>query len=103
LVKPSDRSLDDPALFAEPGAVWLPWPGYRNADAAGAEFLTVAAGAVGAVAEEPVGAATRTAALATHRRDRVDERQQLEDVVVVSGGERERERRASSAGDRMVF
>jgi hypothetical protein len=103
LVQPGEGALDDPALFAEPGAVWLIVGGDAGADASGAELLAVAAGAVGAVAENPVGAAAWPASSAAHRRDRVDERKQLEDVVVVGGGERERERSPASAGDRMVF
>ena len=103
LVQPADRALDDPALFAETGAVRLfrPWDG--GADPAGTQFLPVAAGVVGAVAEQPLRPAARPAALATHRRDRIHERQQLEDVVLVAAGEGERERCAPSAGQRMVL
>jgi hypothetical protein len=59
----------------------------RGADAAGAELLAVAAGVVGAVSKQPPRPPTRAAALAAHGRDRVDERQQLEDVVVVAAAE----------------
>jgi hypothetical protein len=103
LVQPGDRALDDPALLAEPGAVWLLRPRDRGADPAGAQLAAVAAGVVGAVAEQPPRPPTRAAALAAHGRDRIDQWQQLEDVVVVCGGERERERRTPSAGKRMVL
>src|SRR4051812_7446032 len=63
----------------------------------------MAARVVGAVSEQPLRPAAWPAAFAAHGRDRVDERQQLEDVVLVAGGEGERERGASSAGDRMVL
>lgn len=51
LVQPGDCALDDPALFAEPGAVRLLGSWNRGADAAGAQLAAVAAGVVGAVAE----------------------------------------------------
>ena len=38
LVEPGDCSLDDPAVFAEPGAVLALWPGDLRADAAGPEI-----------------------------------------------------------------
>jgi hypothetical protein len=47
----------------------------------------MAARVVGAVSEQPLRPAAWSAAFAAHRRDRVDERQQLEDVVVVAGGQ----------------
>ena len=83
LVEPGDRALDDPALLAEAGSVRLFGSRDGCADAAGAQLLAVAAGVVGTVAEQAAWPAAGTAALAAHRRDRVDERQQLEDVVVV--------------------
>ena len=103
LVQPGDRALDDPALLTEPGAVWLLRSWDRGADPAGPQLASVAAGVVGAVAEQPPRPATRTSALAAHRWNRIHERQQLEDVVVVAGAERERERRAPSAGNRLVL
>ena len=87
LVQPGDRALDDPALFAQPGAVWLLRPWDRGADAAGAELAAVTAGVVGAVAEQAPWPPTRAAALAAHGRDRIDQRQQFEDVVVVAAAQ----------------
>src|SRR5688572_944623 len=63
----------------------------------------MAARVVGAVADQSLRPAAGAAALAAHGRDRVHQRQQLEDVVVVTGRERERERGASSAADRLVL
>src|SRR5439155_21934255 len=75
----------------------------RGADPAGTELLAVAAGVVGPISKQTPRPAAGPAALASHRRDRVDERQQVEDVVVIASGERQRERGASSAGQRMVL
>jgi hypothetical protein len=103
LVQPADRALDDPALLAQPRAVWLPGSWGRGADPACAQLGAVAAGVVGPVAEQPSGPAPRPPTLTAHGWDRVDQRQQFEDVVVVAAAQRERERRAPSAGDRMVL
>ena len=87
LVQPGDRALDDPTLFAEPRAVRLLGAADLGADAAGAQFVAVAAGVVGAIAEQPPRPAAGATALAAHRRDRINERQQLEDVVVIAAAE----------------
>jgi hypothetical protein len=47
----------------------------------------VAAGVVGAVSEQPLGSPARPTSLAAHGRDRIDQRQQLEDVVVVAAAD----------------
>jgi hypothetical protein len=103
LMEPADRAFDDPALLAEARAGWMLRAGDGGADPAGAELLAVSARVVGTVAQQSPWSAARSAALATHRRDRIDQRQQLEDVVLVAGAERERERGAASAGQRMVL
>ena len=66
-------------------------------------LFAVTAGVVGAIAEQPFRPPTGPATFAAHRRDRIDERQQLEDVVAGAGREREREQSATSAGERMVL
>jgi hypothetical protein len=77
--------------------------GDGGADAAGAKLAAVAAGVIGAVPEQLARPPARATALAPHGRDRIDERQQLEDVVVVARAEGEGERGAASAGERMVL
>ena len=74
LVQPGDRALDDPALLTEPGAVWLLRSWDRGADPAGPQLASVAAGVVGAVAEQPARSPARPAALAAHGRDRINQR-----------------------------
>jgi len=103
LVEPADRALDDPSLPPEAGAVSGLGVRDDGADAPLAEPAAVAAGVVGAVAEQAVGSFAWAAALAADRRDRVDQREQLEDVGAVGGADRERKRGAASAGNRMVL
>jgi hypothetical protein len=74
-------------LLAEPGAVRLLRPRDRRADTAGAQLAAVTAGVVGAVAEQAARSAAWTTALAAHGRDCIDQRQQLEDVVVVAAAQ----------------
>lgn len=103
LVEPGDRALDDPAFFAQAGSVLGALLGDGCADAAGSKPALVAARLVGAIAQQSLGAATGTAAFAAYGRDGIDEWKELGDVVAVAAGEAERERRAASAGQRMVL
>ena len=77
---------------------WRSAPGCRGRAAAG-----MLLGVVGAIAEQPLGALSRSAALAGQRWDGVDQRQRLGDVVDVVGGQRDRERVAVPAGDQVVL
>jgi hypothetical protein len=72
-------------------------------DAAAAQLAAALARVVGTVAEELARTAPWTAVPAVHGRDRVDERDQLGDVVAVAGGERGGERCAVAAGDQVVL
>lgn len=67
-------------------------------DPARPELAAVALRVVGAVGEEPVGAAARSADAAAYRWDAVDQRQQLGDVVPVATGERPGERQPAAVG-----
>jgi len=58
---------------------------------------------VAAVGGDPVGPSARAADLAPHRRDTVDERDQLGDVVAVAAGERPGERDPGRVDQEMVF
>jgi hypothetical protein len=103
LVQPGDRALDDPALLAESGAVRCFGGGDPRLDAAAAELAPSFARVVGAVAIEPFRAMPWPAAAAAHRRDRVDERDHLRDVVAVAARQSDRERAAAPAGDQVVL
>jgi hypothetical protein len=99
LVQPGDRALDDPALRPEPGAMLALRPGDLRLDVAPPQLAPTFARVVGAVAVQPLRPAPRSAAATAHGRDRIDERDQLGDVVAVTAGERASQRRPAAAGD----
>jgi hypothetical protein len=95
-VEPGEGAFDDPAVLSEAGAVLGLAAGDLGLDAAFAQLLAMPLGVVGAVGEQPVGAAARVADTAAHRRHPVDKRQQLGDVVAVTAGQRPRQRKAAA-------
>lgn len=97
LVEPGDRALDDPGL-SQSGTVPALRPRHPRLDVTAAQFAASFARVVGAVSVQAQRAATRSAAPSAHRRDRVDERNQLRDVVAVAASERDCKRRPATAG-----
>jgi hypothetical protein len=92
VVQPGEGALDNPAVTAEPGAVFgLPACDLR-CDPPLAELAAVFVVVVAAVGRHTIGSSARTADLAAHGRDTVDERDQLGDVVAVATRDREGER-----------
>src|ERR1700752_4855752 len=98
-MQPTDRALDDPALRPEHRAVLALGPSDLRLDVPTAQLTASLARVLGPVAVERVRTTAWPAATATHRRNRVHQRQHLRDVVAVAAGERGGERRATSAGD----
>jgi hypothetical protein len=92
LVQPGEGALDDPAVAAEPGAVFGVAACDLGFDAALAELAAAARVVVGAVAGDTVRPPARPADLAAHRRHSVNERDQLGTVVAVAARERPGER-----------
>ena len=90
-------------LVPSPEPCGLFGPGDLRLDAAAAQLAPTRAGVVGAVAVEPTRAATRAAPPAAHRRDGVEQRDHLGDVVAVAAGEQHREWRPAPTGDQMVL
>ncbi|GAX56576.1 hypothetical protein SO3561_08144 [Streptomyces olivochromogenes] len=82
VVQPGDRAPDDVAEDAQAGAVWL---------------------VVAAVGQQCVGASARSADQAGDRRDLVEQGQELGDIVVISAGQRCRERDALPVDDDVVL
>ncbi len=103
LVQPGEGALDDPAVAAEPGAVPRVASCDRGFDAAPAELAAAARVVVGAVAGDSVGAPTRPADPAPHRRDAVDEWDQLGAVVAVAARERPGERDPAALDKEVVL
>ena len=77
--------------------------GDERLDAAAAEFVPVGLRVVGAVGEEELRSASRSSAFAADRWDRLEEREQLGDVVAVGGGEEAGEGNPVCVGDQVVF
>ena len=92
LVEPGEGAFDDPAVATKAGAV----PGVTTRDlgldSALAELASVAGGVVAAVSADTVGPSARAADEAAHRRDPLDKRDQLGNVIAVATGERPGER-----------
>ena len=84
VVEPGEGALDDPAVAAEAGAVLDPTAGDLWLDPASAELAAVLVVVVATVGGDPVGPSPRPADLAPYRRDPLDERDQLGDVVAVA-------------------
>jgi len=103
LVEPGEGALYDPAVAAQAGAVLSLAARDLGLDPALPEQPTVLVVVVPSVRGDTVGAAPRAADAATHRRDTVDERDQLGDVVAVTAGERPGEREPSGVDEEMVL
>src|SRR6266542_5951507 len=91
-MEPGEGALDDPAVAAEAGAVLGLAAGDLRDDAALAVLAAVAVVVVTAVGADTLGSLPGPTDLAAHRRDTIDERDQLGDVVAVAAGERPGER-----------
>jgi hypothetical protein len=92
LVEPGEGAFDDPAVAAEPGAVFGLATGDLGCDAAPAKLAAAAVVVVTAIGGDALGSSSRTADLAAHGWHPVDERDQLGAVVAVAAGERPGER-----------
>jgi len=88
LVEPGEGALDDPAVAAQAGAVRGLAACDLGADSAPAQLSPVLVVVVAAVCCDTGGPSPRPANLAAHRRDPLDQRDQLGDVVAVAAGER---------------
>jgi hypothetical protein len=105
VVQMCEAAFDDPALTAESGAVLGAASGDDGFDPARPQQPSVLVVVIAAVGQYEVGLAARTAGLA---RDwacvqRVEQRQQLRDVVAVAAGQRDGERDAGRIDEEMVL
>ncbi|GAA3014649.1 hypothetical protein JCM13580A_56820 [Streptomyces drozdowiczii] len=86
-------------MSAESGAVFSTTSRDQWLHAERADEAAVLVVAVAAVTEHDVGAATRSATLAPHRRHCLEQRDELGNVVAVATGEADGERDASGVRD----
>ena len=103
LVEPGEGALDDPAVASESGAVLGVAACDLWRDPALAEQAPVLVVVVAAVGGHPLGPAARPADAAAHRRDPLDERNQLGDVVAIAARERPGERDPGRIDQEMVL
>ncbi len=101
-VQPREGPLHDPAIGAQSRAMPGSAAGDRRHDAASADLVTVNVVIVTPVGEQVVGLAAGAADPAADRWDRVEQRQQLSDIVAVAASQQERERSALPVSDQMM-
>ena len=99
-VQPGEAALDHPALLAQPGAVGHAAARDPRSDPAGAQLAAVDVVVIAAVGEQLPRTAARSPA---DRRDGIDQREQLGDVVAVAAGQADRERDAAGVADQVVL
>jgi hypothetical protein len=102
-VQPGEAALDDPAAAAQPRAVGDAAAGDARGDAPGAQLAAVGVVVVAAVGEQLPWAPAGPAASAPDRRNGVDQRDELGDVVAVAAGEADGERDAAGVADQVVL
>ena len=102
-MEPRQSAFDDPPRAAEATAVGRASLGQVRPDASRVQVITVGLRIVGPVALDRVGFASRAARPAAQGRDRVDQREQLRDVVPVGRGEDRREGDAARIGQKVMF
>src|SRR5262249_39697755 len=103
LVQPREGALDNPAIAPDARAVFGLATGNLDGDPALAELAPLGPVVVGAVGREPVWPSTRSANPAAYRRDAVEERDQLGDVVAVAARERPGERDPGRVDEEVVL
>ena len=102
-VQPGEAALDHPALLAQPGAVRDAAAGDPRGDPAGAQLAAVDVVVVAAVGEQLPRAAAGPPAPAADRRDGVEQRDELRDVVAIAAGQGDRQRDAAGVADQVVL
>src|SRR5438270_1449166 len=102
-MQPGEGALDDVAHDAEAGAMRCATAGDARGDLQATDRVAVFLVVIAAVGVEITRASARLPALAADLRDRLDQRQQLGDVVPVAAGEQHRQRDAVRVGDQVVL
>jgi hypothetical protein len=102
-MEPGMSPFDDPTEFAEAAAVFGAAPGDDRSDAPLAKSAAMRVGVVAAVGVDDLGLAKRSAAHASNRRDGVDQRQQLRDIVAIRAGQDDADRNAVRVYEDVVF
>jgi len=102
-MQPGEAALHDPALGAEAGTVLAAPSADQGRDAACPQSSPVAVVVVAAVGEQAAGLLERVPDAAAQRRHRVEQGEQLRDVVAVATGQQAGERDAAGFDDEVVL
>ncbi len=102
-MKPRERALHHPAIATQPAAVRRAAPRDLGIDPWRSKPLAMRLRVIGPVGVHPIRSASWPPRLASHRRDRVQQRLQLADFRGVGAGQRRRQRDACAVGDHVVF
>lgn len=102
-MEPTDGVFDDPAGLAETAAMRLAAAGDLSLDAHRVQGATLFVVAVATIGLNQRRFGQGAAPFATDRRNRLDQREQLGDVVAIGAGENHRKRDALRFGDEMVL
>jgi hypothetical protein len=105
VVQVREAAFDDPALFAQSGAVCDAAPRDDRRDPAGAQPAAIDVEVIATVGQQPVGLLPRAAAFAFDRPggEVVQERDQADDVVAVSAGQLDGQRDAGRVDQQMML
>ena len=103
VMEPGEGPFDDPAVAAELGSVLGLTTSDHRFDAALPDESAVLVVVVAAISKQRVRSATRTTWTAAHRRDAVEQFEQLRDVVAVGGGERPGKRQPAAVYEEVML
>jgi len=102
-MQPSDGALNYPSGLAQAAAVFGSAPCNLRLDAPSLERCAMGVRVVTTICLDEVGFASRTSRLSRDRRNRLDQRQQLRDVVAIGLGQNDRERNAFRVREDVVL
>ena len=103
IMEPSMRTFDYPSILSESAAVLSAALGENRFNTSFAQSASVCFGVVSAVSIDDLGVLQRAAANATDDWNRVDQRQQLCDVMAIGTGQDNRERHPVCVSSDMVL
>ncbi|EDT37859.1 hypothetical protein BamMEX5DRAFT_6360 [Burkholderia ambifaria MEX-5] len=103
VVHPGMRALNDPSNLPKTAAVWLSTSGNAGGNASLVQDAPVLVVIVASIRIDAFGPAQWPTANAFDRRDRLDQGDQLRDVIAVGAGQDCRDRCAVGVGGEVVF
>jgi hypothetical protein len=91
LEEPRNGPLNDPPVYAQATAMGCATPGQKRENATATQLTPVRLRIVGPISLDPIRSSAGPSHLARDGRDRIDQRQQLRDVMAI--GSRDLDRR----------